>query len=210
MSLSRHDGQMRPKGVEGLYVQDLRALSQFVLTVNGRSRWPSAMNSSGVRPTVRKCCGRRRQPGARPDRLCLPKTGAQPDGDAGVVHTRSYARATLSCHVELRFGVATWPLSRMSVLGCARRPKPPLNRDGLVVGRPGSRSGALDLFSRAGRYRGRKGAGVVGWDFLWSRRRVTEWSGRRGTGGPRARRRCLWRRPARNSGGFPVPEVDAN
>lgn len=35
MSLSGRDGQMRPQGVEGLYIQDLRALSQFLLTVNG-------------------------------------------------------------------------------------------------------------------------------------------------------------------------------
>ena len=36
MSLSGRDGQMRPEGgVEGLYVHDLRALNQFVLTVDG-------------------------------------------------------------------------------------------------------------------------------------------------------------------------------
>ncbi len=36
MSLSGRDGQMRPEGgVEGLYVHDLRALNQFLLTVDG-------------------------------------------------------------------------------------------------------------------------------------------------------------------------------
>src|ERR1700722_17243365 len=40
MSLSGRDGQMRRQGVEGLYVQDLRALSELVLTVNGSEPVP--------------------------------------------------------------------------------------------------------------------------------------------------------------------------
>ena len=88
MSLSRHDGQMRPEGVEGLYVQDLRALSQFVLTVNGAEPVPLGYELvGGAANTFENAVAGAGNPGPDLTVFVSPKTGPQPDGDGGGLHT---------------------------------------------------------------------------------------------------------------------------
>ncbi|MBW4029697.1 MAG: amylo-alpha-1,6-glucosidase [Acidobacteria bacterium] len=46
-SLSAHDGQIRPGGAQGLYVQDVRVLSELIVTVNGEEPVPIGVDIEG-------------------------------------------------------------------------------------------------------------------------------------------------------------------
>ena len=88
---------------------------------------------------------------------------------------RSYARAALHCHVEVRLG-ATWPPFRMSVRdGAGRRKSPPLTgHDGLAWAVPGR--GSVRLVCTPEPAAVDAAAGSLRWDFAVEPGQVTGWS----------------------------------
>jgi glycogen debranching enzyme len=207
MSLSRHDGQMRPEGVEGLYVQDLRALSQFVLTVNGAE--PVALGYElvgGAANTFESAVAGAGNPGPDPTVFVTRRRELNPTGMLESFTLRSHARATLNCHVEVRLAC---DLAAISDVRSGLRPAGKTatsTADGLSWADPGR--GLVRLVCTPKPADIQEGAGVVGWDFAVEPGRVAEWSVAvqlEDQGAP-----AVFVAPASNWGGFTVPQVEAN
>jgi glycogen debranching enzyme len=112
MALSGHDGQMRRTGPEGLYVHDLRALSQFVLTVNGSEPLPLGFDLvGGAANEFHSAVTGLGNPG--PD-LSVFVSRRRVLNATGMVETftlRSHARSALRCQVEVQFGCDLAPIA---------------------------------------------------------------------------------------------------
>jgi len=105
MSLSGRDGQIRPGGAEGLYVHDLRVISQLVLSIGGAE--PVAVGydlEGGETNQFHGVVVGTGIPGPDPSVFVLRHRALN---DAGMVEqftVRSYARSAVALHVELALG----------------------------------------------------------------------------------------------------------
>ena len=164
MSLSGRDGQMRREGVEGLYVQDVRALSQLVLTVDGSEPVPLGYELvGGAANEFDGAVAGAGNPG--PD-LTVFVSRRRALNPAGMVETSPSGLTPAppsSCHVELQVGVRPG-----RYLGSPFRPAPggPNRRMPTAgwpgVGRPRSRFGARRCSPGPARHRRREGLGLAG------------------------------------------------
>ncbi|HTT88296.1 MAG TPA: glycogen debranching N-terminal domain-containing protein [Acidimicrobiales bacterium] len=120
MSLSCRDGQVRPLGVEGLYVQDLRALSQCVLTVDGSQPVPLGCELvGGPANEFHGAVAGAGNPGPDLSVFVSRRRALNPAGMEETFKVSSRARSPVSCRVEVRFGC---DLASMAALRSGRRP----------------------------------------------------------------------------------------
>jgi glycogen debranching enzyme len=123
MSLSGRDGQMRGLGVEGLYVQDVRALSQCVLTVNGAAPIPLGYELvGGPANEFHAATAGVGNPGPDLTVLVSRRRELKPAGMTETFEMSSYARSTVRCRVELNF---VCDLASLAALRSGRRPPAP-------------------------------------------------------------------------------------
>jgi glycogen debranching enzyme len=207
MSLSERDGQMRRKGVEGIYVQDLRALSQFVLSVNGSE--PVPLGYELVGGAVNEFYGAIAGAGNPGPDLTVFVTRKRALAPTGMVETftlKSYARSAFNCHVELQFGsdLAAIAAVRSGLRPAAQRAVP--TEDGLVWDVPRRGAVHVDCSPRPGAVDAVKGS--VSWDFVVGAGAEVTWlvAVQLQDLGTQV---VFVEAPAETSGGFPVPEVDA-
>jgi glycogen debranching enzyme len=100
MALSGKDGQIRPRGAEGLFVRDVRALSKLVLRVQGSE--PVGLRHSATGGATSEFYGIvRKDRRADPPVAVRRKRSVRPDGMLEEVTLRSYAPATLSLRADL-------------------------------------------------------------------------------------------------------------
>ena len=112
LSLSEDDGQIRAEGAQGLYVDDVRVLSELVLTVDGEEPVPlghdleggganrfeaAAFNVGGVTPDPTLFLTRRRR--------------LKPEGMTEELTVSSHARVPLACRVQLRLSSDLAPIA---------------------------------------------------------------------------------------------------
>ena len=207
MSLSRRDGQMRPEGVEGLYVHDLRALSQFLLTVNGAEPVPLGYELvGGAANTFESAVAGAGNPGPDLSVFVARRRTLNPSGMLESFTLRSYARSPLSCHVEVKFGCDLAAISdvRSGLRPAARTATS--TADGLSWAVPGRGVVRLACIPRPADID--EVAGAVGWDFSVEPGAMAEWSVAvelQDQGAP-----AMFVAPASGSGLFTAPGVDAN
>ena len=217
MSLSGRDGQMRRQGVEGLYVQDLRALSQLVLTVNGSEPVPLGYELVGgaVNEFYAAVAGAG-NPGPDLTVFVSRKRTLNPAGMVETFRLKSYARTALECHVDLQFGS---DLAGIAAVRSGLRPaaqKAALSADGPSADGPFADGLMWDVPRRGSVHVGcspRPGSidavkGSVSWDFVVGPGEEVTWLAAvdlQDLGTPVV----FVEAPPGTSEGFPVPQVDA-
>jgi glycogen debranching enzyme len=178
MSLSGRDGQMRPEGgVEGLYVHDLRALNQFVLTVDGSE--PVQLGYELVGGAANEFDGAvvgAGNPGPDLTVFVSRRRTLNPSGMVEHFTLRSYARAASHCQVEVRVGS---DLAAISEIRSGRRRAAQTatitpNNDGLAWSVPGR--GAVRLVGTPGPAAVDAAEGSLRWIFAVEPGQVTRWS----------------------------------
>jgi glycogen debranching enzyme len=213
MSLSGRDGQMRRQGVEGLYVQDLRALSELVLTVNGSE--PVPLGYEPVGGAVNEFYGAVAGAGNPGPDLTVFVSRTRALNPAGMVETyrlKSYARTAIECHVELQFGsdLAGIAAVRSGLRPAAQKAAPSADgpvADGLVWDVPRRGSVHVGCSPRPGSIDAVKGS--VSWDFVVGPGEEVTWLAAvelRDLGTPVV----FVEAPPGTSDNFPVPQVDAS
>ena len=207
MSLSGRDGQMRRKGVEGLYVQDVRALSQLVLSVNGSE--PVPLGYEVVGGAVNEFYGAivgAGNPGPDLTVFVSRKRALTPAGMVETFTLKSYACAAFDCHVELQIGS---DLAAIAAVRSGLRPAAQIavpTEDGLVWDVPRRGSVHVGCSPRPGAIDAVKGS--VSWDLVVGTGEEVAWLVSvqlQDLGTPVV----FVEAPAETSRGFPVPEVDA-
>jgi glycogen debranching enzyme len=139
MSLSGRDGQMRPEGgVEGLYVHDLRALNQFVLTVDGSE--PVQLGYELVGGAANEFDGAvagAGNPGPDLTVFVSRRRTLNPSGMVEHFTLRSCARAAVHCQVEVRVGSDLAAISEIRSGSCRAAQTATPRLDGLAWSVPG-------------------------------------------------------------------------
>jgi glycogen debranching enzyme len=175
MSLSGRDGQVRATGPEGLYVHDLRALTQSVLTVNGAEPLPLGFDLvGGAANEFHSALTGVGNPGPDLSVFVSRRRVLNPTGMVETFTMRSYARSALRCRAEVRFGC---DLAAIAAVRSGLRPvaqTAAATDDGLVWDLPqrasvrircGPVPGAIDASQ-----------GVVRWDFVVEPHEAVTWS----------------------------------
>ncbi len=207
MSLSGRDGQVRPTGPEGLYVNDLRALSQFELRVNGSEPLPLGFDLvGGAANEFHSAVAGIGNPG--PD-LSVFVSRRRVLNATGMVETftlTSYARSTVHCQVEVQFGC---DLAAIAEVRSGLRPA-------AQTAAAGDHGLVWDLPDRASVHVGCSPApdvidalnGSVRWEFVVEPREAVTWRAAvelQDRGGPAV----FVAAPPTTSGGLAVPDVEA-
>ncbi len=176
MCLSGRDGQIRPVGVEGLYVQDVRALSHGVLTVNGSE--PVPLGYELVGGPANEFHGAAAGVGNPGPDLTVFVARRRELNRAGMLETfemSSHARSQVRCRVEVKFGC---DLASLAALRSRRRPPAPhavaVTADGLEWDVPGRASVRVACWPRPATIDA--ASGVVGWDVVVDPGRSVTWS----------------------------------
>jgi glycogen debranching enzyme len=103
MCLSGRDGQIRAEDPQGLYVQDLRVLSELVVTINGEE--PVHLGHDLLGGATNEFTATLLNPAtdsADPKAFLTRRRSLSPDGMEERLVLNSYSRQPLSCHVELK------------------------------------------------------------------------------------------------------------
>ena len=176
MSVSGRDGQMRSEaGVAGLYVHDLRALNQFVLTVDGSE--PVQLGYELVGGPANEFHGAvvgAGNPGPDLTVFVSRRRTLTPYGMVERFTLRSCARAALHCQVEVRVGS---DLAAISEIRSGWRPAPQAaapHPDGLAWSVAGRASVRLAGTPAPAAVDAAKGS--LSWDFGIEPGQVTRWS----------------------------------
>ena len=120
VSLSGPDGQMRSPGAEGLYVQDLRALSGMVMTLDGAE--PAPIGYDLVGGTINEfylAVAASPGPGYDPQVLVSRRRALSPDGMTETFTVTSYAPAGLDFRLELELACD------LASMGAVKAGRPP-------------------------------------------------------------------------------------
>ena len=120
MSLSSRDGQIRARGAEGLYVQDLRALSELVVTIDGAEPvFLGAELEGGPDNEFHAVAVGLGNAGPDPTFFVLRQRVLNPSGMLEQLALRSYARSQVDCRVEVRLAC---DLARIELVKAGFRP----------------------------------------------------------------------------------------
>jgi glycogen debranching enzyme len=128
MALSDRDGQIRPKGAEGLFVRDIRALSKLVLRVQGSE--PVGLQYAKAGGATNEFLGAVRK-GRRADPLVLVRRrrSVRPIGMLEEVTLRSYLAEPLSLRAEMELGCDFASIAAVK-LGLPALPRPAFSVSG--------------------------------------------------------------------------------
>ena len=163
MSLSGRDGQVRSGGADGFYVQDLRALSELVLTVDGAEPVPLGYDLVGG-PTNVFHGAVMGAGNAGPDLSVFIRRRRALTAEAMVEDytMRSYARSPVSCRVGLQLGCDLAPIAYVRSGLHPSAQKAAAGGDGLVWDVPGR--GRVRVVGSPGPTFVDPATGSMGWD----------------------------------------------
>ncbi|MGH9106375.1 MAG: glycogen debranching N-terminal domain-containing protein [Acidimicrobiales bacterium] len=124
MCLSGRDGQVRPSGAQGLYVQDLRALSQLLVTVAGKEPVPLGYDLMGGEANqFHGIVAGSGADGADPRVFVLRERAVNPEGLVERFTIESHLAPALACRLELKLAC---DLAGVASVNAGRRPPPRL------------------------------------------------------------------------------------
>lgn len=145
-AISGRDGQIRPLGVQGVYVADRRVLSSMVLTLDGAEPVPLSAGAAGETAWFVAVARNLGDGGTDPTVLVRRDRRVLVDGVEEQIAVTSYARTPVRARLDVQLGCDLAAMG--SVRGGAAAgdlPGPPWTAEGVEVRVDGDWTGAVDL-----------------------------------------------------------------